>query len=55
MENQPKYYNPEYDFVQSLNLERGKEYFLKVNYEQLERIVKHFSTTDYESEEIVLD
>ena len=52
MENQPKYYNPEYDFVQSLNLEREKEYFLKVNYEQLERIVKHFSTTDYESEEI---
>lgn len=52
MENQPKYYNPEYDFVQSLNLERRKEYFLKVNYEQLERIVKHFSTTDYESEEI---
>lgn len=52
MENQPKYYNPEYDFVQSLNLERGKDYFLKVNYEQLEKIVKHFSTTDYESEEI---
>lgn len=52
MENKSKYYNPEYDFVQSLNLERGKEYFLKVNYEQLKKIVEHFSTTDYESEEI---
>ena len=52
MENKTKYFNPEYDFVQSLNLEREKEYFLKVNYEQLKKIVEHFSTTDYESEEI---
>lgn len=49
MENQPKYYNPEYDFVQSLNLERGNyNYFLKINFNQLEKIVKHYRYKKYD-------
>lgn len=46
--NDTKYYNPEYDFIKSLELEKGKNYFLKVDFNQLEKIVEHFNFNDYE-------